>query len=219
VARPRLLDLYGGGGGAGIGYVRAGWDVTSIDKRTMSLPDDPHFRHVKGDVLPLLKDMDFLRTFDAIHASPPCQTETRLVSLRNARGFGTGHKNLIPQTRQGLGASGVPYVIENVPGSSVYPDLVLCGSSFGLGVRRHRWFESNVVLTGLDCDHARQGATVGVYGSLGDTFPGGSSTASTLSEASVAMGIDWMSWYALKEAIPPAYTEHIGRQLLAVLGD
>lgn len=213
--RPRLLDLFGGGGGAGWGYVLAGFDVTSVDLHTrQGLPQSPHFHHVKADALDLLLDVDYLRTFDALHGSPPCQTETALVELRKAQGKSTDKVNLIPETRAGFEASGLPYVIENVPRSSVRPDVILCGSSFGLKVRRHRWFESNVAMFGLPCDHAAQGRPVGVYGSKGDDIPSGGSTARTLEEGREAMGIPWMSWSALVEAIPPAYTEHLGLQLI-----
>jgi len=218
--RPLLLDLFGGGGGAGWGYVLAGFDVTSVDLHTrQDLPQSPHFRHVKADALELLLDVDYLRTFDALHGSPPCQTETALVELRKAQGKGTDKVNLIPETRAGFEASGLPYVIENVPRSSVRPDVILCGSSFGLKVRRHRHFETNVHLFGLPCDHARAGRPVGVYGSKGDDIPSGGSTARTLEEGREAMGIPWMSWSALVEAIPPAYTHHLGTQLLAYVGE
>ena len=199
-----------------MGYVAAGFDVVSVDiHKRRDLPASPHFEHVTADALDYLNDVERLRAFDAIHASPPCQTHTALVELRKAQGKGTDKLDLIPETRDGLEASGRPYVIENVPRSSVRPDVILCGSSFGLKVRRHRWFETNVPMFGLPCDHARQGRPVGVYGSKGDDIPSGGSTARTLEEGREAMGIDWMSWSALVEAIPPAYTEFIGAQLLA----
>jgi DNA (cytosine-5)-methyltransferase 1 len=114
-----------------------------------------------------------------------------------------------------LVASGLPYVIENVPGAPLRAPLTLCGSTFGLAVRRHRCFESNLVLLGNGpCRHAEQGRPVGVYHTLADEIPGGGRTARTLEEGQEAMGIDWMPWAPLKEAIPPAYTEWIGRQLL-----
>ena len=219
MSRPRLLDLFGGAGGAAMGYVEAGFDVVSVDiHKRQHLPESPWFTHVTGDALDYLADPARLRTFDVIHASPPCQTHTALVELRKAQGKGTSKLDLIPQTRAGLEAGGRPYVIENVPRSSVRPDVVLCGSSFGLKVRRHRWFESNVPMFGLPCDHDSQGRPVGVYGSKGDDIPSGGSTARTLEEGREAMGIGWMSWSALVEAIPPAYTAFIGAQLLDHIG-
>ena len=213
--RPTALDLFGGGCGAAWGYVLAGFCVTSVDNHTRKhLPSSPHLQHVNADALELLLDIPLLRSFDLRHGSPPCQTETALVELRRAQGKGTDKVNLIPETRAGFEAAGGPYVIENVPRSSVRPDFILCGSSFGLKVRRHRLFESNVAMFGLPCDHKGQGRPVGVYGSKGDDIPSGGSTARTLEEGRAAMGIDWMSWSALVEAIPPAYTEFIGAQLL-----
>jgi len=218
--RPLLLDLYGGAGGAGMGYVLAGFDVVSIDIHTrQDLPDSPWFHHERADALDVLADTAYLRSFDALHGSPPCQTHTALTNLRDAQGKGTSKVDLIPQTRAAFEASGLPYVIENVPRSTVRPDVILCGSSFGLKVRRHRWFESNVAMFGLPCDHAGQGRPVGVYGSKGDDIPSGGSTARTLEEGREAMGIPWMSWSALVEAIPPAYTEHLGTQLLAYVAE
>lgn len=212
--RPLLLDLFGGAGGAAMGYVEAGFHVVSVDIHTRrDLPDSPHFEHHHGDALDWMQPHN-LREFDALHGSPPCQTHTALVELRKAQGKGTSKVDLIPQTRAAFEASGLPYVIENVPRSTVRPDVVLCGSSFGLKVRRHRWFESNVAMFGLPCDHAAQGRPVGVYGSKGDDIPSGGSTARTLEEGREAMGIPWMSWSALVEAIPPAYTHHIGLQLI-----
>jgi DNA (cytosine-5)-methyltransferase 1 len=119
--------------------------------------------------------------------------------------------------RAGLVASGKTYVIENVPGAPLINPITLCGSSFGLGVRRHRQFESNMGLMGLECNHKGQGRPIGVYGSLRDEIPKGGRTARTVKEARDAMGIDWMLWGELVEAIPPVYTEHLGKQLLEAI--
>jgi DNA (cytosine-5)-methyltransferase 1 len=91
--------------------------------------------------------------------------------------------------------------------------VMLCGSGFGLKVRRHRLFESNVPLIGNTCNHKAQGKPVGIYGSMRDEIPNGGHTAKTMAEAHEAMGIDWMIWGELVESIPPAYTQFIGRQL------
>lgn len=218
--RPHILDAFGGAGGAAMGWVRAGWRVTSIDiHRRRDLPDTEHIDFVTADMLDVLRDAAYLRSFDALAGGPPCQTHTALTNLRDAQGKGTSKVDLIPQTRAAFEASGLPYVIENVPRSTVRPDVILCGSSFGLKVRRHRWFESNVAMFGLPCDHAGQGRPIGVYGSKGDDIPSGGSTARTLEEGREAMAIPWMSWSALVEAIPPAYTEHLGAQLLAYVAE
>ena len=125
----KLLDLYCGVGGASAGYYKAGFDVTGIDlKHGRRYP----YKYIKGDVLLYLQDLDFLRSFDIIHASPPCQTHSITQHLRNAQGKSTSKLDLIPQTRAALIASGKPYVIENVPGSPLINPIQLCGSSFGL---------------------------------------------------------------------------------------
>ena len=135
------------------------------------------------------------------------------------------HPRLIAPLREMLVDIGVPYVIENVVGARAHmlSPVMLCGSSFGLKVRRHRLFESNVNLSGLPCDHASQGRAVGVYGSperrqyyRQDGTPR-NRKAGSVDEARDAMGIDWMSWSDLTEAIPPAYTKHLGAQLHRIL--
>ena len=211
----KLLDLFCGVGGASAGYAAAGFDVTGIDlKHGKRYP----YTYIRGDVLTYLQDLDFLRSFDVIHASPPCQTHSITQHLRNAQGKTTSKVDLIPQTRAALIASGKPYIIENVPGSPLIDPIQLCGSSFNLKVRRHRLFESNLQLTGSVCDHKNQGKPVGIYGSMRDEIPKGGHTAKTIEEAREAMGINWMIWGELVEAIPPVYTYTIGKQLIDVLG-
>ena len=207
----RLLDLYCGAGGASTGYALAGFEVTGIDiKHGKRYP----YKYIKGDVLTYITDLDFLRSFDVIHASPPCQTHSITQHLRNAQGKSTSKVDLIPQTRAALIASGKPYIIENVPGSPLIDPVLLCGSAFGLKVRRHRLFESNVPIQGTTCNHKEQGRPVGVYGSMRDEIPKGGKTAETMEQALTAMGITNMIWSELVEAIPPAYTKHLGTQLL-----
>lgn len=167
----------------------------------------------RADVLDVLRDENFIDQFDVIHASPPCQTHSITKHLRNAQGKSTSKLDLIPQTREALKASGIPYIIENVPGSPLINPVQLCGSSFGLKVRRHRLFESNMPIKGSTCNHKLQGRPIGVYGSLNDEIPKGGKTATTIDEARQAMGIDWAIWTELVEAIPPAYTEYLGVQL------
>lgn len=214
MSRPRLLDLFCGAGGASVGYSRAGFDVTGVDIRPQ-----PHypFAFVQADAMTFPLD-----GFDALHASPPCQRFSRARKVGTRKGP-TLPPDLVGATRDRLIASGVPWVIENVEGAPV-SGITLCGSSFGLAVRRHRVFESSVMLLGLECQHKRQGRPVGVYHVMGDQVQGrcsktgayvlGGRTASTLEEGRAAMGIDWMTWAELRESIPPAYTAHVGAQLI-----
>ena len=209
-SKPKLLDLFCKAGGASMGYHLAGFEVIGIDiKKQKRYP----FEFIQADAIEVLQDVEFLKQFDVLAGSPPCQTHSITQHLRNAQGKSTNKIDLIPETRDGFIASGKPYVIENVPGSPLNNPLTLCGSSFGLKVRRHRLFESNILLSGLTCNHKEQGKPVGIYGSMRDEIPNGGHTAKTIEQAREAMGIDWMLWGDLVEAIPPIYTEFIGNQI------
>ena len=205
--RPKLLDLFSGAGGAGMGYHRAGFDVTGVDLHPQ--PEYP-FAFLQADVMTIS-----FAGFDAVHASPPCQAYSSLRTIfATARG---DHPDLVDDVREKLVAAGVPYVIENVMGSPLRNTFVLCGSMFGLRVRRHRLFESNELFLRPSCQHAIA-RPIAVYGDHPqDGSAGNINRARTLAEGRAAMGIDWMTWRSLTQAIPPAYTEHIGRQLLRVV--
>lgn len=225
----RLLDLYSGAGGAGMGYAQAGFEVVGIDliKRECGYPAG---EFIKGDVLEYLKDMNFLRAFDLIHASPPCQTFSRTQHLRDAQGKGTDKVNLLPQTRYALLESGVPFILENVEGAPLRRDLMLCGSMFAhlrvhdaTGVRwlkRHRIFEmAGVEIPQPECQHKTAGVRpLGVYGSMNDNVPSGGQTVRSLDEGRALMGMPWANWPSLREAIPPAYTHFIGQRALPQIG-
>jgi DNA (cytosine-5)-methyltransferase 1 len=212
----RILDLFCGAGGAGMGYHRAGFEVVGVD--VVRQPHYP-FTFIQADAVAFLASIDPAE-WDAVHASPPCKAHTvaRKVSASRFPTLFDPHPDLIPPTRVGLIASGLPYVIENVPGAPLVDPVVYCGSSFGLRVRRHRLFESNVELVAPPCDHAAQGSPVGVYGNGGAwtrTAPGGGGVKVAGKDAADALGIDWTDYQpVLSQAIPPAYTEHIGRQLM-----
>jgi len=206
----KLLDLFCGVGGASVVYARAGFEVHGVDlKHGKRYP----YTYTRADVLDVLQDHKFIQQFDVIHASPPCQTHSITQHLRNAQGKTTSKIDLIPETRAALIAADKPYIIENVPGSPLINPIQLCGSSFGLKVRRHRLFESNMPLEGSVCNHKLQGRPVGVYGSLNDEIPKGGKTAVTIDQAREAMGMPWAIWTELVEAIPPAFTEYLGGQI------
>lgn len=211
--KPRLLDLFCGAGGAAMGYAQAGFEVLGVDINPQ--PDYP-FKFIQWDALDYLQSRPrFLP--DAIHASPPCQAYTSMRHL--GKRAGEGAPDLVDKTRELLEATGLDWIMENVAGSPLRNPLVLCGSTFGLGVRRHRLFESNLLLFGGPCQHGAWGRPIAVYGDHPQQ-PGDKTyrvnRAHTLKEGQRAMGIDWMPWKSLTQAIPPAYTEHLGRQLLAV---
>ena len=213
---PRLLDLFCGAGGASMGYHRAGFDVVGVDIRPQ--PNYP-FTFLQADVM----KSDFAwDEFDAVHASPPCQGYSTQTADQSK------HQRLIGEVREALTSSGLPYVIENVEGArkEMVAPVRLCGSSFGLDLRRHRYFESNAPIRGLPCDHSwqkprfrsldmsmvkagRLASVVGVHGNL--------NYSGEFDLRCRAMGIDWMTNSELVESIPPAYTEFIGKQLIAAL--
>ncbi len=216
--RRRLLDLFCGAGGAAVGYVRAGFEVTGVDIKPQ--PRYP-FEFYQVDALKVASGLDtpywryILGPFDAIHASPPCQRYTALGTREDL----TAYPDLMAPTRALLEASGLPWVIENVPGAPMRPDVVLCGNSFGLRVYRHRFFECSFPVIGPGhrehlirvnrrgenrLKHWQEGGFLTVTGDIG-------------SYAGAAMGIDWMNGNELAQAIPPAYTEWIGKQLLTAL--
>jgi DNA (cytosine-5)-methyltransferase 1 len=222
----RVLDLYCGAGMAADGYYDAGFDVVGWDVRFQ--PSYP-FQFHRGSALDALEDRAYLREFDLIHASPPCQAHTRARHLRDAQGGKSRYDDLLTPTLELLRDCGVPWVVENVVGAPGMDGAVIeCGSAYGLKVRRHRLFLASFPLVGSGCKHKEQGKPVGVYHTMGDTCKGvckktgklviGGSTAKTLEEGRAAMGVTRLiSWNELKEGFPPAYTRHVGEQAMAYL--
>jgi DNA (cytosine-5)-methyltransferase 1 len=221
----RLLDLFCGAGGAAVGYHRAGFEVVmGVD--VVDQPHYPFWQH-RSDAIRYMESVlydpwphcDYRTHYDAIHASPPCQAFT--AYRRKGHGIGDGYADLIAKTRDLLEATGLPYVIENVPGAPLKDPVRLCGSSFGLDVRRHRLFETNWPLMVPPCDHSWQTPR----------FPAATNRAENsrrtvevgvwripLEEQKRAMGVDWdVTLEELSQMIPPAYTEHIGHYLIAHL--
>lgn len=237
LTKPRLLDLFCGAGGAAMGYHLAGFEVVGVDIRPQKRYP---FEFIQMDAL----DWTDFAGFQAVHASPPCQAHSITRNLWPGR----EHPDLIEATRALCNISGLPYMIENVQGAPLREPIKLCGSMFGLDVRRHRLFESNLFLMSLKCQHhlqtprfvtqrgrghksqQRLASVVNVSGhdsSFTDTHymasvvhVHGHSSNSKGGGVDVwrrAMGIDWMVRDELSEAIPPAYTEFIGNQVLAIL--
>ncbi len=209
----RALDLFCKAGGASVGLSRAGFDVIGIDIDPQPNYPFPFFRR---DALTM--SVEELRCFDFVWASPPCQGFT---AYKRRPGHVAPRDNLIPQTREMLKASGVPFVIENVQGAPLENPTVLCGSMFGLDVRRHRLFEAHgFTIPQPKCDHAsqlprfppatnrknlRRTVEVGVW-----RIP--------LEVQFKAMGVDWtMTLEELSNALPPAFSEYIGRAAIEQL--
>jgi DNA (cytosine-5)-methyltransferase 1 len=216
----KLLDLFCCEGGAGEGYRRAGFDITGVDINPM--PANPH-RFIQADALEYLAAHG--HEYDVIHASPPCQAFSVATKAWNGKIKHAEHPNLIPPVRELLKAWGGPYVIENVVGAPLEDAVQLCGSSFGLAVRRHRLFESNVPIMALPCAHhlqreAKYPPTRSDRTNLSpvvSVFGAGGGRAKNAALWATAMGIDWMTKHGLAQAIPPAYTEHIGGYLMTHL--
>lgn len=211
----KLLDLFCGAGGAGMGYMDAGFDVTGID--IAAQPDYPG-TFIQGDALAYLAAHG--HEYDAIHASPPCQASSALTKGTNK---GREYLNLIPATRALLALHDKPTVIENVQGSDLRRDLTLCGEMFGLGVIRHRYFETSG-FTALPLDHKPHRGRVAGW-RHGEWFDGpyfavygDGGGKGTVAQWQDAMDMHWTSnRKSIAEAIPKAYTRFIGGQIMTRL--
>lgn len=219
---PLVLDLFAGAQGSSVGYKWAGYRVHAVDI-------EPHEKHpdvawfIVADALDVLDDLAFCRRYELIHAGPPCQR----YSTQTPDSTRDSHPDLIGPVRERLRRIGVPYVIENVEGARRELDnpIRLCGSSFGLGVRRHRYFEvrPDVLLT-PPCQHGRERpwTVTGDHPETRDFLrPNGTRRARKprdVEHAREVMGIDWMDWGDLTESIPPVYTQWLGEQLREHLG-
>jgi DNA (cytosine-5)-methyltransferase 1 len=212
MSRPLLLDLFCGGGGAGMGYHRAGFDVIGAD-----LADQPNYplKFIQADALALLADRGFMAQFSAVHASPPCQRRSRMTNCRP--GLAAEYPDLVEPVRELLTARGGPWVIENVEGAGLpgQDDLfgaygvMLCGTMFGRALYRHRWFRASFplrapghprhLLPASRAGHWRPGTVMSVEGHC-----------SPIGLAREVMGIGWTTREELAESIPPAYTEYLG---------
>lgn len=217
--RPLLLDLFCGAGGAAMGYHRAGFDVVGVDINPQ--PNYP-FEFIQDDAIAYLRAGHAEHNpFAAIHASPPCQHYT-LMQRSNPSEYRDKHPDLVPSVRHLLEASGLPYVIENVVGAPMNSPLLLCGEMFGLNVIRHRLFETNIFIWqpphlphrgNTKCyRHGKlyDGPYYAVYGTGGER--------GSLDEWRTAMDMSWCrEKREISEAIPPAYTEYIGVQLIQAI--
>ena len=213
--KPRLLDLFCGAGGAATGYHRAGFEVVGVD-----IKPQPHYPFEFHQVDALTYPLE---GYDAYHASPPCQRFS-VITQQHGKDLVESYPDLIPPTREYLAATGKPYIIENVPGAKkeLINPYMLCGTMFGLHsgefwLRRHRYFECSFDIYFLPATCHHKGLPLSVYG-----HPGGSSCRDHqkmgyIKDWRIGMGIDWMNQAELAQAIPPAYTEYIGKYLMDIL--
>jgi DNA (cytosine-5)-methyltransferase 1 len=208
---PRLLDGFCGAGGCSVGYARAGFEVEGVD-----IELQPHypFKFHLGDAIEFI--LEHGHEYDVIHASPPCQRYSEATPTTHKE----QHPDLIGPTRDALLAIGKPYIIENVSGarSLLYRSLMLCGTMFGLTIWRHRYFEIEPIflLSPATCQHNGRPVVINP-GSNARRGRDDIQLRHNVTDWREAMGIDWMTGDELSQAIPPAYTEWIGRQLLEVL--
>jgi DNA (cytosine-5)-methyltransferase 1 len=203
----RLLDLFCGAGGAAYGYKQAGFRVIGVD-----IKNQPNYigdAFIQGDALEIM--MKIGHEFDFIHASPPCQFAARLGVGHRGK-----HKNLIPQTRETILSLDKPYIIENVEDARawLHSPIMLCGSMFGLGVWRHRYFEFSpgYLLSPATCNHSNIPVLIS-----GSPRRGGSRKEPSTQERRDAMQTQWMSRLEMDQAIPPAYTEWLGKKAIMYL--
>ncbi len=206
--KPKILDLFCGAGGAGMGYYRAGFDVIGVDNKPQ-----PHypFEFHQADALTYP-----LEGFDAYHASPPCQPFCKYKNVH--KDLALKYSDVIAPIRERLISTGKPYIIENVKGAPLKGYVfILCGSSFYLPIRRHRYFECNFPIFGLPCNHDWQ---IPQYPSSTGRKPMSRKTMEIgswdipLWQQRIGMDINWMSVAELSQAIPPVYTEYIGKHIV-----
>lgn len=221
----KLLDLFCCAGGCAKGYHDAGFEVIGVD--IVDRPNYP-YEFIKADALEVLKDIEFISQFDAIHASPPCQCYSKLKYLSgNVEKWEEEHVDLVSPTRELLMKTGKPYVIENVEGSPLINPIKLCGSQFeNMYTQRPRLFESNIHLRKPDTPVVRhktlklgQGFAEDGYITVAGTRPprGMNEVQTKLYYGFALGGIDWMSLEELTQAIPPVYTCFLGKQIIEYL--
>lgn len=203
----RLLDLFCGAGGAAMGYHRAGFtEIVGVDiKPQKRYP----FTFVLGDALEYVAAHG--REFDAIHASPPCQAYS---SMRRSN----AHPDLYIPVRDALEALSIPWAIENVIGAPARYGVVLCGSMFRMKVQRHRVFETPFLIMQPDCLHEGRERPYTITGN--GSRNGGDykhSRHAPVDSWPEIMGMPWAQGKEIAQAIPPAYTEFIGKQLISYL--
>lgn len=209
---PKLLDLFCGAGGAGMGYYLAGFDVTGVD---IAPQHNYPFAFHEADAFEFARK--YGKDFDLIHASPPCQHYSRTSSITGNK---DNHPDLIDDVRDMLQEIDRPYVIENVTRAPLINPLMLCGTMFGLMLIRHRIFETSPVIwfPPATCSHRFKSVALGRSPIRGKHYHSVVGNFKDKQYAAECMGIDWMTKRKeLREAIPPAYTQYIGEKMLELI--
>lgn len=203
----KVLDICCKAGGTSMGYYRAGFEVVGVDIEPQ--PKFP-FKFIQADGLKFLAE--HAHEYDLISVSPPCQEYSK--STEQWKKEGREYPDLISDFRKLLTESGKPYVIENVPGAPLINPIFLNGAMFGLFVHRPRYFECNFPVIQPWMPVVPRPVKMGRPVKEGDYIqPVGH--FSGVPYARRQMQIDWMGVHELAQAIPPAYTEYIGRQFIA----
>jgi DNA (cytosine-5)-methyltransferase 1 len=191
-----------------MGYYRAGFTVTGVD-----IKPQPHypFTFIQDDAIEYIKEHG--HKYDALVGSPPCQAWSLCQRIQ-----GNEHPDLISALREVFIASGKPWVIENVEGAPLNYPVTLCGAWFGLKTYRHRIFESNIFIP--QPPHLEHRWPIAKMGRppKSHEFMHIVGNFSGVQRAREIMDIDWMTREELREAIPPAYTEYIGKFLIQAVG-
>jgi DNA (cytosine-5)-methyltransferase 1 len=213
--RPRLLDLFCGAGGCAKGYQEAGFYVVGVDIAfQQNYAGDEFYTY---DAMQVLEEWTSPSDFDAIHASPPCQQYSRAM-----KHLAHDKPMLIQPVIGMLKRSGVPWVVENVVGAPIPTQstldgrhgVELCGSMFGLKVQRHRLFETSFTIQApRGCDHSMPAMNPHCQSgreAIREEFGPGTTESAWREE----MGVPWMTKQEAREAVPPAFTAHIGGFLL-----
>lgn len=196
----KALDLFCGAGGASTGLARAGFEVVGVDIEPQ--PEYP-FAFIRGDACRPPVRLD---AFDFVWASPPCQAHS--IAARRWKNAGKEYPDRVAETRALLESSGVPFVMENVPGAPLRRDLVLSGGMFGRNVKRDRIFE----IHGFRAERPKRRRHIEPLCTVAGH--GGNSRSYKMADWCRAMGIDWMSKERLCQAVPPDYSEYIARAFL-----
>lgn len=227
--KPLALDLFCGAGGVSAGLVAAGFDVIGVDIEPQ--PEYPypfiqadalkHLDKLNGFLVALARGADIVTDIpDFIWASPPCQRYSQATRKKEE------HPDLIEPVRKLLKKTGKPYIIENVIGAPLIDPVMLCGAMFDLGVVRHRLFESSFKIEQPPHPKHKGSLVTGEYVTVAGNggvpvwtlrerekrgMPRHIPGEMSLERWQQAMGINWMSRSTLTQAIPPAYSEFLGK--------